>query len=275
MKTHLLSLAAVLVGLNASQAQVVVQQQTTTYTTSTPGIQMTFNAWNPLQQQTQYYSVWDAATNNYILVPVTQQQQIVYTDQFGNPINNQVVYSDPYGNPIQNQVTYYTNQYGNQVQQQTYSSVNYNQPPQQPVVYVDQYGNPIQQQQQVIYTDPYSNPVRPTVISANPLQTGNCAPVHTAFPMSQMDFNSALSNIRNQNFESTRLTVAKQMLAGNWVTSDQIRQMMLQMNFEDSRIEIARFAYNRVVDQQNYYVVNNGFTFSSSVDELNRSLFGR
>jgi len=90
-----------------------------------------------------------------------------------------------------------------------------------------------------------------------------------------MDFNSALSNIRNQNFESTRLTVAKQMLAGNWVTSDQVRQMMLQMNFEDSRIEIARFAYNRVVDPQNYYLVNNGFTFSSSVDELNRSLFGR
>jgi hypothetical protein len=260
MKTQLLSLAALIASSLVSQAQVVVQQQTTTYT-NTPGVQLQFNAWNPLQNSPQYYSVWDAITNQYILVPVTQQQQIVYTDQ--------------YGNPIQSQVTYYTDQYGNPVQQQTTTTSNYYPQPNQPIVYVDQYGNPIQQQQQVIYNDPYSTPARPSVIPAHPIQANTFSPVNTAYPMGLADFNNALMQIHNQNFESTRLTVAKQMLAGNWVTSDQVRQMMLQMNFEDSRIELARFAYNRVIDPQNYYLVNNGFTFSSSVDELNQYLFGR
>jgi hypothetical protein len=261
MKTQLLSLAALIASSLVSQAQVVVQQQTTTYTNN-PGVQLQFNAWNPLQNAPQYYSVWDAITNQYILVPVSQQQQIVYTDQ--------------YGNPIQSQVTYYTDQYGNPVQQQTTTSTNYYPQPNQPIVYIDQYGNPIQQQQQqIIYNDPYSTPVRPSVIPAHPIQANTCAPVNTAYPMAQADFSNALMQIHNQDFESTRLTVAKQMLAGNWVTSDQVRQMMLQMNFEDSRIELARFAYNRVVDPQNYYLVNNGFTFSSSVDQLNQYLFGR
>ena len=261
MKTHILSLVALIASSLVTEAQVVVQQQTT-YST-TPGLNVQFNAWNPLQSAPQYYSVWDAYTNQYIMVPVTQQQPVVYVDQFGNPIQQQ-------------QVTYYTDQFGNPVQQQTTttSSCNTYTPP--ATVYVDQFGNPIHPQQPVVYTDPYSNPVRPTVIPANPHFTNNtCAPVTSAYPMNQADFTNGLNYIHNQNFESTRLTVAKQMLSGNWVTSDQVRQMMLQMNFEDSRIEIARFAYNRVVDPQNYFVVNNGFTFSSSVDQLNSYLFGR
>ena len=92
--------------------------------------------------------------------------------------------------------------------------------------------------------------------------------------MNQSDFAFALSTIRHQNFESTRLTVAKQILSSHWVTSDQVRQIMKQMNFEDSRLEIARFAYNRVVDKNNFFQVNNGFAFSSSIDQLNTYLFG-
>ena len=92
--------------------------------------------------------------------------------------------------------------------------------------------------------------------------------------MNQIDFAFALSTIRHQNFESTRLTVAKQILSSHWVTSDQVRQIMKQMNFEDSRLEIARFAYNRVVDKNNFFQVNNGFAFSSSIDQLNNYLFG-
>ncbi|MCB0819872.1 MAG: DUF4476 domain-containing protein, partial [Bacteroidetes bacterium] len=48
-----------------------------------------------------------------------------------------------------------------------------------------------------------------------------------------------------------------------------------QMTFEDSKVEIARHGYSRVVDPQNYFTVNSAFTFSSSVDELNRYLYGR
>ena len=294
MKASILSLAASLFCVFQSQAQIVVQQQTTTYTT-TPGFQMQFNTWNPLQQQQQLVSVWDPITNQFILVPAVQQQPVVYVDQFGNPIQNiqqqqqPVVYVDQFGNPIQNfqqqqQPVVYVDQFGNPIQ-------NFQQQ-QQPVVYVDQFGNPIQnfqqQQQPVVYVDQFGNPVQQnvyyndpaicnpvTTLHPNYIQPTNVSPVNAAVAMNQGQFSQVLSQIKNQSFESTRLTLTKQIIGSNWFTSEQVRQIMTQMSFEDTRVEIARFAYNRVLDPQNYFVVNSAFSFSSSVDELNQYLFGR
>jgi hypothetical protein len=54
------------------------------------------------------------------------------------------------------------------------------------------------------------------------------------------------------------------------LTSAQITDIMRLFSFESSRLEIAKFAYNYVVDPQRYFMVNNAFSFSSSVDDLNR-----
>jgi hypothetical protein len=50
---------------------------------------------------------------------------------------------------------------------------------------------------------------------------------------------------------------------------------MQQFSFESTRLDFARFAYAYVVDPQSYFMVNNAFAFSSSVDDLNRFLMGR
>jgi len=39
-------------------------------------------------------------------------------------------------------------------------------------------------------------------------------------------------------------------------------------SFESTRLDFARMAYHRVIDPQNYFIVNNAFRFSSSIDEL-------
>jgi hypothetical protein len=229
-------------------AQVVVQQQTvtTTYQNQIPGFQMNFNAWDPmLSNQLNYTQVWDPVSGQYLVVPVNTVNAPTYTS-----------YYDPYGNLVQQQQqTIYVDQFGNPIQQQ------------QSVVYLDQFGNPIQ-------TQSNCNPAPVLNYNAYPQQT-SVNPINAVMPMNPASFSQALTQIKQQNFESTRLTVSKQLISSNFFNSEQERQIMQQMSFESSRIEIARFAYNRVLDQQNYYVVNNAFTFSSSVDELNSYLFGR
>jgi hypothetical protein len=53
------------------------------------------------------------------------------------------------------------------------------------------------------------------------------------------------------------------------MTTAQVSQIMALFSFEDSKLDFAKFAYGRTYDLSNYFMVNNAFTFSSSVDELN------
>jgi hypothetical protein len=91
-----------------------------------------------------------------------------------------------------------------------------------------------------------------------------CGPV----AMSQNDFVQLKRTINNGSFESTRLSIFKQALAYNYFTSYQVRDLMDLFWFESSKLEMAKLAYPKTIDQNNYYIVNNGFNFSSSVNEL-------
>jgi hypothetical protein len=84
------------------------------------------------------------------------------------------------------------------------------------------------------------------------------------------DFGFILQEISRQHFDSGRLQVAKQVISTNRLTSAQITDIMRLFSFESSRLEIAKFAYSYVVDPQRYFMVNNAFSFGSSVDDLNR-----
>jgi hypothetical protein len=40
------------------------------------------------------------------------------------------------------------------------------------------------------------------------------------------------------------------------------------LTFESNRLDLAKFAYRYAADPNNYFMVNKGFTFNSSIDEL-------
>jgi hypothetical protein len=279
MKTIYFSAAAMMFLVSQAFSQVVVQQQTvtTTFQPSVPGFQSQFNLFSPFANLQQNQMFWDPVSNSYM--QMAPNQQVMYVDQFGNPVQmlqqqNQVIYVDQFGNPVQPlQQVVYVDQFGNPLVQP-------NQQFSQQVISYDMFGNPVYQQ---VPMDPFQVapqtqifPVVPQTqfFPANPQQFVN-TPVNSFMAIDQGSFSNVLMQLNNQSFESTKLTLARQILNSNYFTSEQIRQMMTQMTFEDSRIEIARQAYSRVVDPQNYFTVNSAFTFSSSVDELNRSLFGR
>jgi hypothetical protein len=47
---------------------------------------------------------------------------------------------------------------------------------------------------------------------------------------------------------------------------------MLQFSFENSRLEVARFAFAFTVDRQNYYLVHDALQYPESVAELQQFL---
>ncbi len=92
--------------------------------------------------------------------------------------------------------------------------------------------------------------------------------------MSPSDFASAKKSISSKSFAEDKMTLAKQILKSNCVSTDQVVEMMGIFTFEENKLEFAKMAYSRTVDSQNYYKVNDAFTYSSSIDELNEFLEG-
>ena len=88
-------------------------------------------------------------------------------------------------------------------------------------------------------------------------------------PCSDADFEDAKVTIKNATFEETKLTIAKQIVASELMTARQLAEIASLFDFEHTKLEFLKYAYQFCYDQNKYYIVNNVFDFSSSVDELN------
>jgi hypothetical protein len=89
------------------------------------------------------------------------------------------------------------------------------------------------------------------------------------WPMTSTEFANAKSSVEKQSFEDQKLKVAKQILSTNCMSSAQVKEIMAMFSYEETKLEWAKFAYGKTTDPNNYYQLNDGFTYSSSVDELN------
>lgn len=98
-----------------------------------------------------------------------------------------------------------------------------------------------------------------------PIQEG----CYGARPMNNGNFSSALQTIKNQGFDESRLKTAKQIAQNNCLNTNQIVEICKIFGFEETRLDFAKFAFDACVEPQNYFKVNNVFSFSSSADELN------
>ena len=89
------------------------------------------------------------------------------------------------------------------------------------------------------------------------------------YPMSTIDYNQAKSSIKSKDFEDSQLTVAKQIAKNECLTTEQVKGIMLLFDYEDTKMEFAKYAYEYVHDKSKYYKINDAFEFESSIDELN------
>ena len=106
--------------------------------------------------------------------------------------------------------------------------------------------------------------------SGSPGQCGTNVPQYPVAYMSIPEFNALKSSVASKSFDSSRLTVARQGVKSNVLASWQVAELMGLLSFESSKLELAKFAYRYVADKGNYYLVNDQFTFSSSISELDQ-----
>jgi hypothetical protein len=87
--------------------------------------------------------------------------------------------------------------------------------------------------------------------------------------VNDQDFDQVMNSIKKQSFNNTRVTITKQILQSKkCFTALQIKQMVKAFDFESSRLEIAKYAYDYCIDKENYFMVNDALEFSSSKGEL-------
>ena len=126
---------------------------------------------------------------------------------------------------------------------------------------------------------PVHQPVRPVIVQRPIIQTRPVVrininrpiytpPVRNTINYPTFNFEDLIYTIKNQRFESDRLSVARQAIAENQFSTYQIMDLMSLFDFEESRLVIAKDAYFACVDTGNYYRINELFKFSSSVRDL-------
>lgn len=121
------------------------------------------------------------------------------------------------------------------------------------------YGNYPNQNQPYNPNIPYNN---------NYPGNGNHHGNHGNYGNNDSNFNSLISQLNSESFDSNKVKMAKSYAAGNQLSVDQIRSVMKTMSFDSNRLEFAKYAYDHCYDKQNYSLLRDAFSFSSNYSSL-------
>lgn len=84
-----------------------------------------------------------------------------------------------------------------------------------------------------------------------------------------LDLGRLQRSVNNASFEGDKKRITEQAISSNRVNAEQVYRILLMFSFESTKLKVAKFAYRHCIDKRNYYRVNDAFTFSSSIRELN------
>jgi hypothetical protein len=90
--------------------------------------------------------------------------------------------------------------------------------------------------------------------------------------LASYEYTDALNSIKSKSFTDGKMTVAKQILKNNCVTTEQVKGMSQLFSFEEDKLAFVKFAYDHTSDKKNFYKVNDVFTYDASIQELNKFL---
>lgn len=129
-------------------------------------------------------------------------------------------------------------------------------------------------------TTTYSTTTTTTSGNVGTVQSGYVMPGYTGnvgcngYPMTENRFNEVVRSIESKGFDDSKLTMSKQVISTNCMTSNQVKRLMMLFSFEDTRLDLAKYAYGYTYDIGNYYQLNDAFKFESSIEELNEYTSG-
>jgi hypothetical protein len=92
----------------------------------------------------------------------------------------------------------------------------------------------------------------------------------TGGAMSTTAFNQLVQNVLNKRYQSDKIIAVRNAFntTGNYFTSAQARQLLLMINSERRRLELAKLSYSKVTDKTNFTTVYNVLNSEASRDAL-------
>lgn len=89
------------------------------------------------------------------------------------------------------------------------------------------------------------------------------------YVMSNVRLDQLIYTMDEAHFDSAKLAIAKQAIHQNNFTTRQVALIMRAFTFESNRLKFAKLAFDKTIDQENYFLVNNELTYNSSIANLN------
>lgn len=133
-----------------------------------------------------------------------------------------------------------------------------------------------------------SHPLKETVVVAPPVDTvvtikppprpmppvyaiqGYTGKIGCEWPMSDGDFNNLKNTVKSKSFASEQMTLIQQGLKDNCITTAQTKSLAELFTFDSDRMKVVQMGWDHCYDLDNFYQVNELFTWESSSEELTR-----
>ena len=103
----------------------------------------------------------------------------------------------------------------------------------------------------------------------------NTTPPPLPLGMNPEEYEEAYQLISKESFDSSKLTVAKQVISYNPMSASQILGICKLFSFESNKLEFAKYAYTYCTEKNKYFLLNEAFSYESSKRKLDEYIKGQ
>lgn len=113
----------------------------------------------------------------------------------------------------------------------------------------------------------YDENYSPPPIFDDPSYTGRLG---CPYPINEAKFNEALEIIQKDEIQSSKMSLAKKVITDNCLSTRQLRDLLSSLDYESDKVELAKFAWPQVYDQENFFMLNDVFTYPNTIEDIER-----
>lgn len=108
----------------------------------------------------------------------------------------------------------------------------------------------------------------PTTTTSSNNQTSNTISTTSNNAISEQELQQFLADLKAETFDDEKQSMAENKLNSSQLTTNQVKAILEEFRFEGTKLKIAKYAYPKVTDPDNYSTIVDEFTFNSNKDEL-------
>ena len=82
-------------------------------------------------------------------------------------------------------------------------------------------------------------------------------------------FNEFILQFKNLKFDDVKLKTYKLYLTNNCINIKQIKLVLNEITFEENKLKAAKMSYIKTTDKNEYFLLNDSFKFTTTINELN------